>query len=178
MTLDIHTGVQTALLITLLLGLLSFLLGARSIRAGNRLQYFRKRRNRVVNGWRMIFVAFGFGFIAFMVNGFAEPVAYQFFPPSPTITLTPTITITPTISMTPTITQTPTITNTPSITNTPAMPEEVLRLFESTITPAASPVFSPLVFARRLDENFQPIDPGIEFENPVDGCTACSAMTR
>jgi hypothetical protein len=167
MNLDIQTSVQTAFIIALLLGMLTFFLGVRSIRAGSRLQYFRKRHDRMVHGWRMIFAAFGFGITAFLVNSFAEPVAYRVFPPSPTITLTPSITITPSISPTSTITLTPTITETPSITNTPALPSEVQSRFESTITPQAPPTFSALVFGRNLDENFQLEEVASEFENPI-----------
>jgi hypothetical protein len=161
MKLDIRTAIQTAFLLTLLFGLLSLLLGIRSIQAGQRLQFFRLRRDRIMIGWRMVFVAGAFGVLSFLVNSYAEPVAYRFFPPSATITVTPTV------SLTPTITVTPTITNTPSVTNTPSMPSEVLGKFESTITPQASPVFSGLRFARKLDENFQPIDPAVEFANPI-----------
>lgn len=168
MKLDIQTSIQTAFIIALLLGLLSLVLGVRSIRAGNRLQYFRKRRDRIMQGWRMIFLAFGFGVASFLVNSYAAPVAYKAFPPSPTITTTPTITITPSISPTPTITETPTITNTPSVTNTPALPSEVLNKFQSTTTPRAVPVFSPVRFARKIDKNYQPVDPAIEFANPIN----------
>lgn len=167
MKLDIQTGIQTAFIITLLLGIISILLGVSSIRAGNRLQYFRKRHDRIVAGWRMIFVGVGFGLASFLVNSYAAPMTYRVFPPSPTVTLTPTITLTLTISPTPTITLTPTITETPSITNTPSLPQEVQSRFESTITPAAVPVFSSLIFAARLDENYQPVNPSVEFANPL-----------
>ncbi len=168
MDLDIKTGVQTAIILALLIGLLSLYFGFRTVKAGRRLPYFRKRRDMLVRGWRLIFAAFGLGFVSLVANSYAEPVVYRFFPPSPTITLTPTITITPTVSVTPTITETPTITNTPSVTNTPSIPEEVMQKFESTITPLASPVFSGLRFAQQLDEDtFQPIDPAEEFENPI-----------
>lgn len=169
LNLDIHTSVQTAFILTLVLALLCLLVGVRSIQAGSKLQYFRKRHDRIVHGWRMVFIACIFGFSSYLVSNYAEPLAYRAFPPSPTVTSTPTITVTPSISPTPTITLTPTITNTPSVTNTPFLPEEIERLFESTITPAADPVFSPLVFARDLDDNFTPIDPETEFANPIDG---------
>lgn len=172
MKLDIQTGVQTAFITFLLLALLSFIMGISSIRAGTKLQYFRKRHDRVMQGWRMLFVSFAFGIASFVVNSYAEPVVYRIYPPSPTVTLTSTITITPTISLTPTITETPTITNTPSITNTPGIPEEVASQFESTITPAAEPVFSSLRFARKLDKNYQPEEPAEEFANPISSIFA------
>lgn len=167
MKLDIQTGIQTAFILTLLLGLLALLMGVRSIRAGNRLQYFRKRRDRVMAGWRLIFVGVVFGMTSFVVNRYAPPVVYRIYPPSPTVTLTPTITETPTITLTPTITETPTITNTPSVTNTPALPEAVATEFQSTVTPASQPVFSKLQFARKLDKSYLPIDPATEFANPI-----------
>lgn len=165
--IDVQTGVTVAFVVFLLLGIFSLAVGLSAIRAGRSLQYFRKRRERIVQGWRLVLAGLILGAIGLSVNQYAEPVAYRFFPPSPTVTLTPTITATPTITVTPSISPTPTITNTPSVTNTPSIPEEVFGRFESTTTPAAEPVFSPLVFARELDENFQPIEPAEEFENPI-----------
>jgi hypothetical protein len=167
MNLDIRTGVQTAILLALLIGLVLLLIGWRTVKAGTRLRFFRKRREMLLHGWRMIFAAVGLGLVSLVVNSFAEPVVYRFFPPSPTVTTTPTITITPTVSLTPSITFTPTITNTPSVTNTPSIPGEILSLFESTITPVGDPIFSALVFAEELNENFQPINPAEEFANPI-----------
>lgn len=167
MKLDIQTGIQTAFIITLLLGLVSFMLGVRSLRSGAQLQYFRIRHDRVMAGWRMIFVGVVFGLTSFVVNRYAPPVVYRIYPPSPTVTMTPTITTTPTITATPTITLTPTITNTPSVTNTPALPAEVATQFQSTVTPVGTPIFSKLRFARKLDKTYQPIDAATEFANPI-----------
>ena len=46
--LDIHTGILTAVFLTLLLGLFSLMLGVRAIRSGSRLTFFRKRRDRMM----------------------------------------------------------------------------------------------------------------------------------
>jgi len=116
----------------------------------------------------LIFVGVGFGLASFLVNNYAAPMTYSVFPPSPTVTLTPTVTQTPTISPTPTISLTPTITDTPSVTNTPSLPQEVQSRFESTITPVAGAVFSSLTFALRLDDNFLPVEPAVEFTNPIN----------
>jgi hypothetical protein len=167
MNLDIHTGVLTATILILSTVLLSVLGGINSIRSGQKLLYFRKRRALILRGWRLLFVALILACFLFLVNRFAEPVAYRFFPPSPTITITPTITETPTISPTPTITVTPTITNTPSITETPSMPIAVEAQFQSTITPNPTVVFSDLVFSPELDKNYQPVTPGTQFKNPI-----------
>jgi hypothetical protein len=167
MNLDIQTGILTAALLAALGVLLAFLAGINAIRAGNRLMYFRKRRDLVVRGWRLIFLAVVLLVLAFSIFRFGEPVAYRFFPPSPTPTLTPTITQTATITLTPTISLTPTITNTPSVTDTPSMPIALEAQFLSTITPNPTVIFSTLVFGTELDENFQPVDPAEEFANPV-----------
>lgn len=167
MKLDISTGITTIFVLTLIAVILSLLAGFRTIRAGRKLPFFRKRREAVARGWRLVLMAFVWAGVAFAVNRFAEPVAYTVFPPSPTVTNTSTITLTPTISLTPTITETPTITNTPSVTDTPSIPDSVAALFESTITPNPESVFSPAVFARALEDGL-PVDPSTEFQNPLD----------
>ena len=167
MNLDIQTGVLTATIIILAGFLLAIIAGINSIRSGRHLSYFRKRRILILRGWRLLFFATILAGLAVIVNRFAEPVAYRVFPPSPTVTLTPTVTETPTITITPSITVTPTITNTPSITDTPEMPLAIETKFESSITPNPTVVFSNLVFGTKLDKNYQPEDPGIEFKNPV-----------
>ncbi|HMN61324.1 MAG TPA: hypothetical protein PJ988_13210 [Anaerolinea sp.] len=167
MNLDIQTGILVATIMAVLTGLIALLSGVQSIRSGKNLSYFRKRRERLTRGWRLVGLFIFLWIVALAINLFAEPVAYHYFPPSPTITLTPTVTLTPTITVTPTITLTPTITDTPSITNTPSMPIALETQFESTITPNPDAIFSPLNFARSLDKDFQPVDPGVEFANPI-----------
>lgn len=167
MNLDIKTGIVTAIIIIGVAALLTVWAGIGSIRSGSRLMYFRKRRDMVVRGWRLILFGLFLGVFALAARQFAEPVAYRFFPPSPTPTLTATVTLTPTITETPTITLTPTITNTPSITDTPSMPIALETQFESTITPNPTVIFSPLTFGTRLDKNFQPEDAAEEFANPI-----------
>jgi hypothetical protein len=167
MSLDIHTGVQTAFLLAVLGVILSLFLGIQSIRTGRHLLYFRKRRDLILRGWRLIFIALGLTMAAFLLGRFAEPTAYRIFPPSPTITLTPTMTLIPTITLTPTISLTPTITDTPSITSTPEVPEVIATLFSSSVTPNPKSVFSPLQFSKELGKDKLPINPATEFKNPV-----------
>ena len=181
MNLDIKTGILAASLLALLGGLISFWTGIRAIRSGSRLNYFRKRRERLTRGWRLVVISVFFAGAAIAIGRLGEPVAYQFFPPSPTVTDTPTITNTPTISLTPTISETPTITNTPSITDTPSMPMAIETQFQSTITPNPDAIFSALIFASKLDKNFTPLDPAVEFANPIDrlyGVFSYDKMTR
>ncbi len=167
MNLDIQTGILTATILFLVGFLLALISGVNSIRSGRRLLYFRKRRQLILRGWRLVLFSLILAGIGIVFSRFAAPVAYQVFPPSPTITLTPTITDTPTITITPSLTLSPTITNTPSITDTPEMPLAIETKFESTITPNPTVVFSNLIFGTKLDKNFQVEDPGIEFKNPI-----------
>ncbi len=83
MNLDIHTGVVTAFWLSLVGVLVSLILGMRFIRAGQRLLYFRKRRELMVQGWRLVLTAIGLGMAAFLLARYAEPTVYRFFPPSP-----------------------------------------------------------------------------------------------
>lgn len=168
MNLDIQTGVLTATILLLAAFLLATLVGINSIKSGRKLLYFRKRRVLILRGWRLILLAVILLGSAVITQRFAAPLAYRVFPPSPTVTLTPTITETLTITLTPTVSDTPTITNTPSITDTPSMPIAIETQFQSTITPNAGVVFSKLNFGTKLDEKtYQPLDPGIEFSNPI-----------
>ncbi len=173
MSFDIHTGVQTAILILGLMVVLFVWRGIRSISSARRLTFFRMRRERMVRGWRLLFFSIILVLLILLLNSRVEPMIYSFFPPTVTVTLTPTITITPTISLTPTITLSPTITRTPSVTDTPTItptpyiPLAVEVLFSSTVTPNPSSVFSELVFTDGLDETYQPLEPGTEFESPI-----------
>jgi hypothetical protein len=48
----------------------------------------------------LIFFAVFLGIFALVIKAVGEPVAYRYFPPSPTASSTPTITLTPTITPT------------------------------------------------------------------------------
>jgi len=172
--MDIKAGIQTAIVLVILGALLSVWAGIQSIRSGRKLAYFRLRQKRIETGWRLFFFAALLAGLASLVGSFGEPVAYQFYPPSPTPSLTPTITMTPTITLTPTISMTPTITNTPSIsdtptnTSTPFLPQEIQSKITSLVTPNPDAIFSPLTFARGFDPTtYQPVEPGPIFQNPI-----------
>lgn len=47
------------------------------------------------------------------------------------------------------------------------MPGDIGALFDSDVTPNPDSLFSPLQFATRVSASYQPIDPAIEFQNPV-----------
>jgi len=167
MQIDIHSTVLMASIILGVFAVFAFIFGIRHLLKSRKIPFYGKRHYRVVRGWRLLITALLIIPLIWAILNFSEPVIYQYFPPSPTLTLTPTITLTPSITLTPTITMTPTITDTPSITSTPSIPSEVEEKFESEITPSDDELFSPLQFSRRLDDNLQPIDPAVEFENPV-----------
>jgi hypothetical protein len=169
LNLDLQTTIRVIFLLALLGVVLSFLLGIQSIRSGSRLYYFKKRRDLMVRGWRLIVMSFVFIGVAYVVQSYAEPVAYEFFPPSPTPSLSPTNTLSPTVTLTPSITWTPSITPTPAISNTPQVPTEIQSEFSAFITPNPEAVFSPLQFTRSIDEEKQPIEPSDLFVNPVEG---------
>lgn len=173
MDLDIHTAVQTATILSIVFVVISAVAGWRAIQKGRTLKFFRMRRDRIMAGWRMIFIAVVFAVLAILLNTAAEPVIYSFYPPTatqtmtPTFTLTPTITLSPTITLTPTITPTPSVSDTPTITPTPHVPLAVEAQFQSVVTPNPETVFSPLIFTQGLDENWNPISASEVFTNPV-----------
>lgn len=171
--IEIHSTVQIAFVIALILAVIFVPLGINRIGSGRKLPYFKKRRDAMLAGWRMLLAAIILGGLAFFLNRFAEPVIYTYFAPSPTQVKTPTITPTPSITLTPTITETPTITltplfsSTPTITPIPAVPASIEASFTSQVTPDPAAVFSPIQFARNLDSNYAPINPQTTFANPV-----------
>ena len=167
MQLDIKTATQVAFVLAVLGVVFSLVSGIRTIRAGQALLYFRKRREIIARGWRMILFSFFLAGAAFFLNRYAEPVVYRVFPPSPTVTLTSTVTLTPSITVSPTITLTSTITNTPEISPTPLLPGEIVEQFTALLTPNPDSAFSTLLFSRSLGENNQPENPLLEFINPV-----------
>jgi hypothetical protein len=167
MNLDIHSAVVTALLLTIAGILITFFTGVETIRSGSNLPFFRKKRDRIVRGWRLILSTIFLGVLGFFLYRYAEPSIYHFFPPTPTITQTATITQTPTISLTATITITPTITKTPSVTDTPAIPQSVQSQFQTTLVANSDAVFSPMQFAKAVDKLNQPVSPAKVFNNPV-----------
>ena len=125
-----------------------------------------------MRGWRLIGLAVFLAILGIALSRFGEPVAYSYFPPSPTAmptstaTITPSITLTPTISLTPTITDTPSITDTPTSTGTPFLPLAIEALFESSVTPNPDSVFSPIQFSTEYN-GVNAVNPQSFFQNPI-----------
>lgn len=152
MNIDIAMTIKV-LLVFIGIGLVaSLVLAFRSIRVGKGLQFFKKRQDLVMQGWRLIFLAVLLAVFAAVLARFGEPVAYRYFPPSPTVTRTPTITLTPTITPTLKNTLTPTITLTLAQTYTPSLPTEAIATIQTPIGPDAAAVFSPITFSTTVED--------------------------
>jgi len=172
--LDIRTAVLTAVGLSLFFAVIALIGGINSIFRGRHIPYFRMRYERIVKGWRQLLLFAMLLALAWVLNAYAEPAAYSFFPPSitptltSTITLTPTISQTPTISLTPSITYTPEVSNTPTLTLTPHIPLAIEAQFEGQLTPPADVIFSKLQFTNQgVDSLYRPIQPAEVFPNPV-----------
>ncbi|MFN3741109.1 MAG: hypothetical protein ACK4VW_00370 [Anaerolineales bacterium] len=180
--MDIRAGVWTIVVLSIL-GALGLLYGGlQTIRASRRLTFFRLRRKRTRLGWRMIIAAFFLFTCATATGVWGEPLAYRYFPPSPTPTSTPLPIILPSLTPTPAssvtaaaITETPTLTPSPAFTPTPFIPLPIEALFTSNITPNPDAIFSPLQFSLAI-RDFQAVRPGTYFRNPV-GTTIYATFT-
>jgi hypothetical protein len=176
--MDIRAGIVAIIVLAVLFALILFRVGIRAIQSARKLTFYRLRQQRMSAGWRMLAIGLLLIFFVVWLGRFGEPIAYRYFPPSPTqsltptITLIPTITLSPTITLTPTITDTPSVTDTPTITPTPFIPPAIEALFNSDVTPNPDAVFSPLQFST-VYENFECVAPSTTFVNPVREMWAC-----
>ncbi len=179
--MDIHGGIWTAIALMGLGAIALIYAGLQTIRASRRLTFFRLRRRRARQGWQMIGTGFLLILIAVLLAIWGEPVAYQYFPPSPTPTVTPLPILLPTL--TPTFatsvalsdTDTPTPIPSPAFTPTPYIPLPIEALFTSNITPNPYTIFSPLQFSKKI-KDFQAVGPATYFRNPV-GSTIYATFT-
>lgn len=167
MNLDIETTVRTIFVLLLVGSLFIFILAWRRYREAQKILFFIKRQQIVRSVWGLIFAGLVIVIIAFAFNRFTEPIAYHYFQPSATATLTATKSMIPTITETPTITITPTITSTPLFTSTPVLPAAISSGFTSSKTPNPDAVFSLMKFSRKLGINLMPIEPQETFTNPI-----------
>ena len=170
--MDIRSFIITLIALLVAAALAVIIGGIRTILAANKLMFFRLRQARAAGGWRLLGIGMLIVLAILLLSFFGEPVAYHYFPPSPTISPTwtpsvvPTITLSPTITLTPPITDTPLVTDTPTMTVTPSLPLAIEAQFSSVVTPDPEAVVSPLIFATKLDQSL-PADPGTRFENPI-----------
>jgi hypothetical protein len=132
------------------------------------LRFYNMRRDRVRRGWRWLAAGIALFFLGVASLGFGRQAVYAIYPPTPTPTTTPTVTLTPTRTLTPTITLTPRETATATTTPTPILPAGVAVLVRESVTPPAQAIFSPLVFASRLDDLYNAIDATDVWIDPPD----------
>jgi type VI secretion system secreted protein VgrG len=174
MGIDIRAGVIAATILTGIFFLISFITGLQTVLEGRKIKFFQLRLDQTKRGWRLIILGLLWVVLGFGVYFYGEPLAYQVITPSPTLPASMTPSITPEPSLTPTITDTPTITLTPAEsytpepTQTPHIPVAVEARFDGKLTPPPDAAFSSLVFTNiGLDDDYNPIGPGIQFTNPV-----------
>jgi hypothetical protein len=169
---DLQAGTIALVLLLVLFAILSIRGGIRTIQAARRMTFYHLRRQREASGWRQLGLAvlLLLGAVALPIYGL--PVAYQYFPPSPTPSLTPSITPIPSLTLSPTITLSPTVTDTPvesatpTASSTPNIPAPIQALFQGTVTPNPDVVFSPLVFTTASGD-YPPVRSNTVFQNPV-----------
>jgi hypothetical protein len=170
--MDIQSGVIAVVVLFVLFAVIGGRNGLRTIQAARKMTFYRLRRQREANGWRLLGFSILLLLVAIGLPVYGLPLAYEYFPPSPTPSLTPTITpvpsltLVPTITLSPTITDTPLVTDTATATSTPFIPAAIQALFQSSVTPNPNVVFSTLQFT--TDGFGYPVsNPGTVFQNPV-----------
>ena len=97
--MDIRAGIIAAIVLSCIGAFLILRSGLRALRSARRLTFYRIRRQRERGGWTTLLIGLlvlAFGVWLYL---FGEPVAYRYFPPSPTASLVPTITLSPTITL-------------------------------------------------------------------------------
>lgn len=170
--MDIRAGIIATALFLGLGALLVARNGLITLQAARKLTFYRLRQSRINSAWLMFGGALLLVILAILLPTVGTPIAFHYFPPSPTVapTLTPsivpTITLSPTITLTPTITDTPLVSDTPTGTATPYLPLVVEAQFISVTTPNPDAVISPIVFDTAL-KNSLPVSPSILFRNPI-----------
>ncbi|HCS38164.1 MAG TPA: hypothetical protein DIW44_01085 [Anaerolineaceae bacterium] len=167
MNLDIDTTFKVFLVLLGIGVIASLVMAFKSLNAARNLKFYRKRQDLIEYGWRLIFFAILMAGVGFMFYRFGEPVAYHYFPPSPTITRTPTITTTPTITLTLQNTLTPTITETLAQTYTPMLPSEAIATIITPLIPDTESIFSPIQFSEEVDEDGLIINTTDTFTLPI-----------
>jgi hypothetical protein len=169
---DLQAGTIALVLLLVLFALLAVRGGLRTIRSARRMTFFHLRKQREASGWRQLGFSVLLLLLAVALPIYGLPVAYLYFPPSPTPSLTPTITPIPSITVSPTITLIPSVTDTPlesptpTASVTPHVPATIYALFESVVTPNPDVVFSAIEFTTAGSE-YPAVDSSTVFQNPV-----------
>src|SRR5690349_3023862 len=91
--MDIRAGIIATVIVSFLGALWILRSGFRTLRSARRLTFYRIKRQRLRGGWYTVGVGLLFLAGSVFLALYGQPVAYRYFPPSPTITITPTIKI-------------------------------------------------------------------------------------
>ncbi|MCL4823418.1 MAG: hypothetical protein KJZ57_04280, partial [Anaerolineales bacterium] len=165
--MDIRSGFIAASILLAIWALAVFRSGWITFHSAARLTFYRIKRSRESRGRWLILASFLILAIAIFLPIYGQPVAYHYFPPSPTPSLTLTPSVVPTITLTPTITDTPLYSETPTGTPTPYLPLVVEAQFVSVVTPNPEAAISPLAFALAVTQDGLPQNPSTLFRNPI-----------
>lgn len=170
--MDIRAGVIALALLAVVAAYFSIRAAVKTMQTARKLSFYSLRKRHNITAWRLFFLALLLVGFAYWLPFYGEPMIYEYFPPSPTPTLTPTITPTPTITMTstitvpPTLTMTPSVSDTPTLTLTPFLPLAIEALFEGPVTPNPDAVFTAIQFSTKFD-GVNPVNPKTVFELPI-----------
>jgi hypothetical protein len=175
LSLDFHTFVRTAAILAFLFALFNGRRGIILMRNRDSHPYFRVRQQQLTKSWRHLFTSGLLILIGIWLFFSGEQAIYRVFKvtrtPSPTLTqtLSPSPSFIPTLTLTPSTTATLQFTYTPSPSPIPILPNSIIALFESSVTPSADTVFSPITFSTGLNlETYNTVGAGTSFENPVN----------
>jgi len=170
--MDIRAGIITTAILIVLGALLVARNGLQTLQSARKLTFYRLRQSLITRAWALFGGALVLIIISILLPIYGTPIAFHYFPPSPTVAPTlapsvvPTITLSPTITLTPTITDTPLVSVTPTGTATPFIPLVIEAQFISVVTPNPEAVISPLVFSTAIQDSL-PASPSTLFRNPI-----------
>ncbi|MBE0683771.1 MAG: hypothetical protein IH589_17840 [Anaerolineales bacterium] len=170
--MDIRAGILALALLALAAAYFSFRAAIKTMQTARKLSFYSLRKRHNITAWRLFFVSVFLAGFAYWLPFYGEPMVYEYFPPSPTPSLTPTITLTPTltlipsITIPPTLTLTPSVSDTPTLTLTPFLPLAIEALFEGPVTPNPEALFTAIQFSTVFD-GLNPVDPKTVFELPI-----------
>jgi hypothetical protein len=182
--MDIRAGIIASAIILVLGALLVARNGLLTLQAARKLTFYRLRQSRIASAWWLFGGALLLIIFSILLPVYGTPIAFHYFPPSPTVVLTwtpsviPTITVSPTITLTPTITDTPLVSDTPTGTAIPSIPLVVEAQFSSVVTPNPDTVIGLLQFSTTVDKNGFCVNPSNLFRNPIPHIYACFSYDK
>jgi len=169
MKLDLQAGFWMGIVLVGSILFLAIIAGIRTIARSRKLMYYQLRKNRIDQGWRLIFFSLvAVGVLAAFLPTFIQKndLSLALFP-----SLTPAPSATPyqdPTNIPDALPATATIEATPDPIDLIRLPRSVAETFTGQLTPGPETVFSGITISKDLNlEDYSPIDPGVEFEYPV-----------